>query len=116
MSAQKFILETICYRSFSVEQLDRIENPKKTLTAVLRQMKKTPPVSRLLHETGRLSCTPLYLVGVYSGLEKMGEGAARSIREAERRAARDALHKMFFVENPNFKEDVIEYIKRRAKN
>lgn len=44
----------------------------------------TPP-SRLLKETGRLSNSPVFIVGIYSGADKLGEGFGSSLRMAEYR-------------------------------
>ena len=50
-----------------------------------------PPVARLISETGRLSSHPVFVVGVYSGRDKLGEGVGGSITEAKIRAATAAL-------------------------
>ncbi|KAJ3355006.1 hypothetical protein HDU83_004177 [Entophlyctis luteolus] len=66
-------------------------NPKGTLRAILAAQKKPPPVSRMLQETGRLSSNPVFIVGVYSGIEKIGQGFGSSIAMAETRACKNAL-------------------------
>ena len=38
---------------------------------------------RLLKETGRLSISPVFVVGIYSGGEKLGEGFGSSLKIAE---------------------------------
>ena len=40
---------------------------------------------RLLKETGRLSNSPVFVVGVYSGIEQLGEGFGSSLKMAEYR-------------------------------
>lgn len=40
----------------------------------MHHYKRVEPDYRLLHETGRLSSTSIYVVGVFSGMEKMAEG------------------------------------------
>ncbi|ORY40432.1 hypothetical protein BCR33DRAFT_852758 [Rhizoclosmatium globosum] len=40
------------------------QNPKGVLRAVLKELKKPSPVSRMLKETGRLSTNPVFIVGV----------------------------------------------------
>lgn len=47
------------------------------------RQKLKPPVSRLIAETGRCSSSPLFVVGVYSGHEKLGEGHGSSLKEAK---------------------------------
>ncbi len=58
---------------------------------------------RLLQETGRLSANPLYVVGIYSGTEKIGEGYGDSKKMAEYRASRDALMKHYTLESQSIK-------------
>ncbi|KAJ3350782.1 hypothetical protein HDU83_009411 [Entophlyctis luteolus] len=66
-------------------------NPKGTLRAILAEQKRPSPVSRMLQETGRLSSNPVFIVGVYSGIEKIGQGFGSSIAMAETRAFKNAL-------------------------
>jgi large subunit ribosomal protein L44 len=42
------------------------------------------PVARLLVESGRLSATPTYVIGIFSGDIKLGEGSGSKILEAQR--------------------------------
>ncbi|KAJ3040843.1 hypothetical protein HDU99_010133, partial [Rhizoclosmatium hyalinum] len=74
------------------------QNPKGVLRAVLKELKKPSPVSRMLKETGRLSTNPVFIVGVYSGMDKIGEGYGSSISMAETRACKNALEKHFSKE------------------
>lgn len=53
------------------------------------------PQSRLIAETGRLTQSPVFGVGVYSGASKVGEGWGSAIRMAEYRAAEDALRRLY---------------------
>ena len=39
--------------------------------------------SRLLKETGRYSISPVFVVGIYSGADKLGEGFGSSLKMAE---------------------------------
>jgi large subunit ribosomal protein L44 len=41
--------------------------------------------ARLLKETGRLSNSPVFVVGIYSGADKLGEGFGSSLKMAEYR-------------------------------
>lgn len=54
----------------------------------------------MIAETGRLSISPVFVVGVYSGSEKLGEGTGTSIRMAEFRAAEDSLRRFYLSERP----------------
>jgi dsRNA-specific ribonuclease len=38
---------------------------------------------RLLHETGRLTKEPIFIIGIYSGTEKLAEGFGSSLKMAE---------------------------------
>ena len=58
------------------------------------------PVARILSETGRGSRHPVYVVGVYSGKDKLGEAAGASLNEARTRAAIAAL-KSWYMYSPS---------------
>ena len=72
---------------------------------------------RLLKETGRFSVAPVFVVGIYSGREKLGEGFGSSLSMAEFRvrvlspapciqpltylqAAEDALQRLYLTRTP----------------
>lgn len=55
---------------------------------------------RLLKETGRFSNSPIFVVGIYSGADQLGEGFGSSLRMAEYRAAEDALHRVYLTRTP----------------
>lgn len=57
------------------------------------------PVARVLSETGRHSRHPVYVVGIFSGTDKLGEAAGASLREAKTRAAIAAL-KAWYMYSP----------------
>ena len=42
---------------------------------------------RLLKETGRLSISPVFVVGIYSGADQLGEGFGSSLKMAEFRVS-----------------------------
>ncbi|ORZ14222.1 ribonuclease III domain-containing protein [Absidia repens] len=75
---------------------------KRHLSALLARSKKQGAVSRLLSETGRHSSSPVFLVGVFSGDEKLGEGFGSSMKMAEHRACRDALIHHYGHEQKDF--------------
>ena len=43
---------------------------------------------RLLKETGRFSNSPIFVVGIYSGPDQLGEGFGSSLRMAEYRVGK----------------------------
>lgn len=53
----------------------------------------------IISETGRLSRHPVFVVGVYSGHDKLGEGVGSSLDEARNRAAVAAL-KSWYLYSP----------------
>ena len=59
-----------------------------------------PPVARLISETGRLSRSPVFVVGVFSGEDKLGEGAGGSLNEGRVRAAAAALRSWYLYSPP----------------
>jgi len=59
-----------------------------------------PPVARLESETGRTSRSPVFIVGVYSGEDKLGEGAGSSLNEARVRASAQALRSWYLYSPP----------------
>jgi hypothetical protein len=42
-------------------------------------------IGRILKESGRLTANPVYLVGMFTGTEKIGEGYGSSLAMAEER-------------------------------
>ena len=73
---------------------------------------------RLLKETGRFSNSPIFVVGIYSGADKLGEGFGSSLKMAEYRvrdqpvrldtdcrhtaqAAEDSLHRLYLTRTPS---------------
>lgn len=46
---------------------------------------------RLLKETGRLSNSPIFVVGIFSGADKLGEGFGSSLKMAEFRVSLEHL-------------------------
>ncbi|KAI8339001.1 ribonuclease III domain-containing protein [Chlamydoabsidia padenii] len=75
---------------------------KRHLSALLVRSKKTAAVSRLLSETGRKSSSPVFVVGVFSDNEKLGEGFGSSLKMAEHRACRDALMRHYAQEQKDY--------------
>jgi large subunit ribosomal protein L44 len=82
----------------------KFRDPKVALTETVAKFGREIPVSRcaswdpsfmtydaesvafrLLKETGRFSNSPVFVVGVYSGAEQLGEGFGSSLKMAEYR-------------------------------
>ncbi|RUS15651.1 ribonuclease III domain-containing protein [Endogone sp. FLAS-F59071] len=100
--ARSFVHSHILSREIDVKELIKFDNPKRYLTWLMRRQGKEEPLSRLLKETGRTSSAPVFLVGVFSGEEKLGEGYGSSLKMAEYRAAENALRTYYIQEVKDF--------------
>jgi dsRNA-specific ribonuclease len=70
----------------------------RELTRLCERLKIPLPTSRLIAESGRHTRAPVFLVGVYSGREKLGEGQGASLKEAKIRANTNALRAWYLYE------------------
>jgi len=68
---------------------------------MVTKLERERPISRLLKETGRFSNSPVFVVGIYSGADELGQGFGSSLKMAEFRAAEDALHRVYLTRTPN---------------
>ncbi|KAI9510054.1 hypothetical protein F5148DRAFT_1182882 [Russula earlei] len=99
-SARKFAHQFFLSREVDLRKMLKFRDPKVALTETVAKFGREKPMSRLLKETGRLSNSPVFVVGVYSGTEQLGEGFGSSLRMAEYRAAEDALHRLYLTKTP----------------
>ncbi|CUS20534.1 LAQU0S01e08790g1_1 [Lachancea quebecensis] len=106
--AFKFIDDHILSRKLDVTRIFQFEQPTRELAVLCRRENLSPPVSKLLAESGRLSKAPVFIVGVFSGAEKLGEGFGSSLKEAKARAATDALMKWYCYEPVQGQAPVID--------
>jgi dsRNA-specific ribonuclease len=60
-------------------------SPSYIFSTLLTLEHATNTAHRLLRETGRLSSTPIFVVGVFTGKDKLGEGFGSSLKMAEYR-------------------------------
>lgn len=86
-AAKKFIHDFVLSRDFDVRPGIKVQEPKRHLSILMKQLNKQPAVSRLLSETGRHSSAPVFVVGVFSGENKLGEGFGSSLKMAEFRVS-----------------------------
>lgn len=98
-SAKTFISQHILSRKLDVSKLFSYIYPIKDLKLLCRREGFEPPIARLISETGRKSSHPLYVVGIFSGRDKLGEGVGGSIKEATWRAAGTSL-KSWYLYSP----------------
>jgi dsRNA-specific ribonuclease len=80
--------------------LFNFSHPTRDLSRLCAREGFEPPVARLITETGRLSRTPVFVVGVFSGDDKLGEGAGASLNEGRVRAAAAALRSWYLYSPP----------------
>ncbi|CEH15043.1 Ribonuclease III domain proteins [Ceraceosorus bombacis] len=92
-------------RSLPMSTFLKFRDPKRLLSMTCSKYDLEAPVSRLIAETGRLSQTPVFIVGIWSGETKLGEGTGSAIRMAEFRAAEDALRRLYLAQ-PSSKPDL----------
>lgn len=98
--ARTFVHKLFLTRQVDLRPLLKFSNPKKALLEMVRKYNREDPKSRLLKETGRFSNSPVYVVGIFSGVDKLGEGFGASLRMAEYRAAEDALLRVYLTQTP----------------
>ncbi|KAF9179461.1 hypothetical protein BGZ51_004244 [Haplosporangium sp. Z 767] len=102
IKARDFIHAHFLSRELDLVPFLKIEEPKRYMSFLMKRLGREPPVARLESETGRKSKAPVFIVGVYSGTEKMGEGFGYSLKMAEFRANKDALTKYYLEEHKDF--------------
>lgn len=98
-AAKAFVKQHVLSRHLQISSLFRFENPVRELSRLCAREDFEYPVARLLSETGRHSRTPVFVVGIYSGKEKLGEGSGPSLVEARTRASIAAL-KAWYLYSP----------------
>ncbi|KAL8906703.1 MAG: hypothetical protein Q9171_006164 [Xanthocarpia ochracea] len=90
-AAKLFFKAHILSRHLDVGKMFEFKQPTLDLSKLCAREGFESPVARILSETGRASRHPVFIVGVFAGRQKLGEGAASSLNEARVRAAVGAL-------------------------
>ena len=90
-AAYNFFKAHFLSRHLDVSKLFEFHQPTRDLSKLCAREGFESPTARLISETGRLSRTPVFVVGVFAGKDKLGEGAGASLDEARIRAAVAAL-------------------------
>jgi dsRNA-specific ribonuclease len=98
-AAKKFYREHFMSRQLNMANLFQFRQPTRDLSRLCAREGFQSPVARMLSETGRKSRHPVYVVGVFSGNDKLGEGAGSSLDEARTRASVAAL-KAWYLYSP----------------
>ncbi|KAG8760174.1 hypothetical protein FRC14_003930 [Serendipita sp. 396] len=99
--ARKFVHTFFLSRLVDLRGLIKFRDPKLALSFTVEQLGRERPISRLLRESGRGTNTPIYVVGIFSGVDKLGEGFGSSLKMAEYRAAEDALQRLYLTRVPS---------------
>ncbi|RKU46759.1 hypothetical protein DL546_004860 [Coniochaeta pulveracea] len=102
-AVKSFIQAHILSRTLDLSSLFAFRTPTIELAKLCAREEFEKPVARLLSETGRKSRTPVFVVGIYSGKDKLGEGAGPSLDAARTKAAMNSL-KAWYLYSPG--EDV----------
>lgn len=90
-AAHNFFKAHILSRHLDVSKLFEFRQPTRDLSKLCAREGFESPVARILSETGRKSRHPVFVVGVFAGKDKLGEGSGASLDEARIRAAVGAL-------------------------
>ncbi|KAK4146829.1 ribonuclease III domain-containing protein [Dichotomopilus funicola] len=98
-AAASFIKAHILSRTLNMTYLFAFKKPTRELSLLCAREEFEPPVARLLSETGRASRTPVFVVGIFSGKDKLGEGQAANLNSARHQAAMNAL-KSWYLYSP----------------
>lgn len=100
-ATQAFHRDHVLSRHLPLHTLFHFTHPTRDLSFLCKREGFEPPVARLISETGRLSRTPVYIVGVFSGEDKLGEGVGSSLNEGRIRAAGAALRSWYLYSPPD---------------
>lgn len=90
-AAYNFFKAHMLSRHLDVSKLFEFRQPTVDLSRLCAREGFESPTARILSETGRKSRSPVFVVGVFAGKDKLGEGSGASLDEARIRAAVGAL-------------------------
>jgi dsRNA-specific ribonuclease len=90
-AAKRFFEEHILSRHLDLSKLFAFTQPTRDLAKLCARESFQAPVAKVITETGRHSRAPVFVVGIFSGKDKLGEGSGASLIEARTRAAVAAL-------------------------
>lgn len=90
-AAKRFFEQHFLSRHLNISDLFNFSQPARDLARLCARENFEPPVAKIVSETGRKSRHPVFVVGIFSGQDKLGEGAGASLLEARERAALAAL-------------------------
>ncbi|KAI0462446.1 hypothetical protein LJB42_003939 [Komagataella kurtzmanii] len=96
---KKFINSHILSRKLDIASMFEFTQPIRQLSRLLQRENLPAPTSRLIAENGRLSSNPIFIVGIFSGNDKLGEGQGPSILKAKTDACINSL-KQYYLYSP----------------
>lgn len=99
-SAKQFFREHISSRHLVVSDLFNFRQPTRDLSRLCAREGFQSPVARMISETGRKSRHPVFVVGIFSGKEKLGEASGSSLDEARTRASVASLKSWYLYSPP----------------
>ena len=86
-----FFRNHVLSRHLDMASLFTFTSPLRDLSRLCAREEFEPPLARLESETGRLSKHAVFVVGIYSGRDRLGVAAGSSLNEARFKAAVAAL-------------------------
>lgn len=98
-AAKTFVKHHVLSRHLEIASLFQFKEPVRELSRLCAREGFEYPVARILSETGRKSRSPVFVVGIFSGNDQLGEGAGPSLPEARVRASVNAL-KAWYLYSP----------------
>ena len=98
-AVKTFVEHHLLSRHLELATLFKFKDPVRELGRLCLREEFEYPVARILSETGRFSRSPVFVVGIFSGTEKLGEGSGPSLEESRLRAAVAAL-KAWYLYSP----------------
>ncbi|KAF7544061.1 hypothetical protein G7Z17_g10244 [Cylindrodendrum hubeiense] len=101
-ATRDFVQSHILSRQIDLSSMFQFQLPTRELAMLCAREGFSSPIARLESETGRLSRTPVFVVGIYSGSEKLGEGSGPSLNIARWKASMNAL-KAWYMYSPGNK-------------
>lgn len=98
-AVKSFVKSHCLSRQLDIANLFSFKLPTRDLAKLCEREDFEAPVARLESETGRMSRTPVFVVGIYSGRDKLGEGSGPNLDHARIAAAINAL-KSWYLYSP----------------
>lgn len=90
-AAKIFVKQHIASRHLDIDKMFTFKAPMRDLSRLCAREGFESPIARIESETGRKSRHAVFVVGVFSGRHKLGEGAGASLDEARIKASVHAL-------------------------